>query len=499
VAHRTSMRTIPWLRSSTSFTFVRSTAAQKDGQPVPESNFVSDGKSAVPQQTHLYMPTPLWAQYLPVKGGSVALQRVTWYCSRVSFARHFASCDGSGRLSMAMRMPPPPRRAFAKGATQALMRRQGLPGLAMPYTLTDDERAIQRVVREFARDRVGLAAAADRDRHDRFPAEAFQEAAGLGLTGLLLPDGGLGATAFAIAVDEVSQVDPALAAVLVAHNAALATAAGTPAGQSVAQAMAAGEPGALLIAEEATGSDALAAGTQAVPTPKGFRITGQKVWGVGAAAAKHLVVLARTPEGPAFFVVPRDAAGVSFGEGESLLGLRSAGIRTVYLSGVEVPAEARLGSDAEALLRTSRRWLQLGAAAALCGAVDGALQAAVGFAQERIQFNQPVGLFQAVSDGLSQIDIELAAARALTLAACGQAEQDLDLWAARAKAAAVQMAIPMTRQAIRAQGGTGFMRHGGSERFARDVRALQFLGEPLSVQRETVKRALLDLPFPPGA
>src|SRR5687767_14042812 len=72
VAQRTSVRTMPYSWSSTSLTLLRSTAAQKDGQPVPESNLVSDLTRHVPQTTHLYMPTPLWFQYLPVKGVSVA-------------------------------------------------------------------------------------------------------------------------------------------------------------------------------------------------------------------------------------------------------------------------------------------------------------------------------------------------------------------------------------------------------------------------------------------
>lgn len=373
----------------------------------------------------------------------------------------------------------------------------------MAFTLTEDEAAIQKVVREFARDRVGLAAAEQADRHDRFPEAAFAEAAGLGLAGLLAPEGGLGGTAFALAIDELAQVDANLAAALAVHNAALSTLAfaAAPVRASLAQAMSQGEPAALLVAEEATGSDAAQTGTRAVPEASGYRITGQKVWGVNAAAAKHFVVLANVPEkGLTVFVVPRDAAGVSLGDGEPLLGLRAAGIRTVYLSGVAVSADAVVGEVGKGneVLKSARRWLQLGAAAALCGCVAGSLAAAAQFTQERIQFNQPIGLFQAVSDGITRIDVELSAARSLVLAAAAHDGDDAAVWAARAKAFASGMAIPMTRQAIRLQGGTGFMRHGGTERFARDARALQFLGEPLAIQKDTIKRAILDLPFPPA-
>jgi alkylation response protein AidB-like acyl-CoA dehydrogenase len=83
-------------------------------------------------------------------------------------------------------------------------------------------------------------------------------------------------------------------------------------------------------------------------------------------------------------------------------------------------------------------------------------------------------------------------------AAARAGEGDAAVWAARAKAFAAEMAIPMTRQAIRVQGGTGFMREGGTERFARDARALQFVGETSHIHRDTLKRALLpDVAFAP--
>src|SRR5690349_12158849 len=94
------MRSMPYVRSATSLTFDLSTASQKLGQPVPESNFVSDLKRPSPQQTHLYIPTPLWFQYFPEKGRSVALQRATSYCSAVSFCFHSLSRLASGFPAM---------------------------------------------------------------------------------------------------------------------------------------------------------------------------------------------------------------------------------------------------------------------------------------------------------------------------------------------------------------------------------------------------------------
>jgi alkylation response protein AidB-like acyl-CoA dehydrogenase len=385
----------------------------------------------------------------------------------------------------------------------------------MPYTLSDDEQLIRKVVREFARDQVGLDKAAEWDRFDRFPAEVIQAAASLGLTNLTLPadlgGAGAGPSAYALVIHELAQVDPNAAAILAVHNGlGLRCLLANPVlAAEVAPKASAGEVIAVLFSEEAHGSDVGTIGTSAVRGEKGgFRITGQKVWGIGASDAKHFVVLANVPatkdknqaSGPTLFHVPAGAAGLSLGKNEPLMGLRGAGIRTVYLSSVEVPDAAALGDVGQglAILAKAKAWLQVGAAAALSGCVAGGFRAAAEFAASRIQFGNPIGTYQAVSDGVTAIDLQVQASLALTLAAAARLdEEDGPVWAARAKAFANEMSIPMTRQAIRIQGGTGFMREGGSERFARDARALQFVGETTQMQKDALKRALMpDIQFP---
>jgi alkylation response protein AidB-like acyl-CoA dehydrogenase len=380
----------------------------------------------------------------------------------------------------------------------------------MPFTLTDDEALIRKVVREFAQQRVGLDKASDFDRFDRFPADAVQAAAGLGLTALTLPvdlgGAGAGPTAYALAIHELAQVCPNTAAILAVHNGlGLRLLAANPAlAARVAPEAAAGALVAVLATEEAHGSDVATIGTQAMPDPAGgegaVRVTGQKVWGIAASDARHFLVLASQQGKPTLYHVPAGAEGVSLGRNEPIMGLRAAGIRTVYLSAVAVPGSARIGEVGQGLdlLRRERAWLQVGAAAALSGCVAGALAAASAFAQTRVQFGQPIGTYQAVSDGVAAIDVQVQASLALTLAAAGRlGEPDAAVWAARAKAFANEMAVAMTRQAIRIQGGTGFMREGGTERFARDARALWFVGETTQMQRDTLKRALLpDVAFP---
>jgi alkylation response protein AidB-like acyl-CoA dehydrogenase len=376
----------------------------------------------------------------------------------------------------------------------------------MPFTLSEDEQLIRKVVAEFATTQIGLEKAADYDRHDRFPDDAVAAAAGLGLTALTLPEsaGGAGAgpTAYAVAIHELAQVCPNTAAVLAVHNGLglrLLQLNETVLGE-VAPKAAAGELVAVLATEEAHGSDTGAVGCTAQPSQEGFLLTGQKVWALAASHAKHFVVLAKVsagkdrPGGPTLFYVPADAKGIGLGQNEPIMGLRGAGIRTVYLSGVQVADAHRLGAVGQGLelLRKARAWLQVGAAAALSGCAAGALRAAAEFAATRIQVGSPIGTYQAVSDGVATLDVQVQASLALTLAAAARLDgDDATVWAARAKAFANEMSIPMTRQAIRIQGGTGFMREGGTERFARDARALWFLGETTQMQRDVLKRAAM--------
>ncbi len=377
----------------------------------------------------------------------------------------------------------------------------------MAYLLTDDEQMIQTMVADFAKNQVGLEAAHERDRHDTFPADVLTTAAGLGLTGMALDaeEGGAGitSTAYAVVLEELAKVDPSFAAVLAAHNGMglrLLRGASDAVKSTVLPQAVAGEAIAYLATEEAGGSDKTNLTTTAVANEDGtFTLTGRKTWGLAAAGAKHLVVLAHVPDhGPTLFYVPAEATGVALGNLEPTMGLRAAGIRTVYFDDVQVPADHVIGSagDGMAIYQDALPWLQVGVAATIVGAIEGAFDAAARFAEDRIQFNEPVGKYQAVSDGITNMDLQIHAARALTREAAGHLGQEGSApMAARAKAFAAEMSADMTRQAIRIQAGTGFMREGGTERFARDVRMLWFMGETPHMQRDLLKRHLLDIEY----
>jgi len=368
----------------------------------------------------------------------------------------------------------------------------------LPFARSDDEILIQKTVRQLAQE-IGLSSASDADRFDRFPQAHVDRAAELGLLAMT-GSSGVGAAAYVLALFEMAKVCPNTAAALAIHNMALqaATVAADSAASPAVVALANGELCAWLVTEEAHGSHHESFGTTATPDGDGWLLVGQKVWVVAAVAAKHYLVMAQAPQGPTLFWVDPTLPGITQGRNDPILGLRGAGIRTVYFSKVHVPGDRIVGKlgHGRDLLLAAQPWMQIGAAAMLAGCMAGAAEHADRFAESRIQFQKPIGTFQAVSDGVTEMDIQIEASLALTLRASGHIDKpDAAVWAARAKAFAVNAAIPMTRQAIRVMGGTGFMREGGAERFARDARALQFMGEPMAVQRDILRRHILAIDF----
>src|SRR5690606_22022145 len=107
VAHRTSTRRIPRLRSSRSITASPASGVKNAGQPQCDSNFASERNSSAPHARHRYTPLVFVSVYSPVNGRSVPAWRRTWYSSGVSWARHSASdLTTFGAGSVAGSMPP---------------------------------------------------------------------------------------------------------------------------------------------------------------------------------------------------------------------------------------------------------------------------------------------------------------------------------------------------------------------------------------------------------
>jgi len=245
-------------------------------------------------------------------------------------------------------------------------------------------------------------------------------------------------------------------------------------------------PIAVALAEEAGGLDPSTVSTTARAVGPAYALDGAKYAVLhGTTARQHIVLANLAPElGPAglrLFLVPADAQGLVAVADERPLGLRAAPMARLQLSGVRVPADARLGhggDSATATLRLLSLYVILLSGVAV-GISRAALEYSVSYAQTRIQFGRPIAAFQGVAFLGADMAMNLDAAQLMLWRAAAAWDNGDSGWAlARAayrKAHAV--ATQVTADAIQILGGAGFMEDHPLELWMRDAAALAALGE----------------------
>ena len=329
------------------------------------------------------------------------------------------------------------------------------------------------------------------DREAHFPAEALPAFAAIGATGVYIPlehgGRGLDTVAYALAIEEISSVLPALGIVLSVNNSLLANPIerfGTPEQKSAfLEPLAKGSVlGAFALTEAEAGSDATRITTRAVADGTGYRLDGEKVMVTnGGPAGLFLVTAATEPgklgRGLTAFLVPGDAPGVKRGPRDETLGLRSSDVRPVRFAGVKLGAEHRLGEENHgfAVILEAINAGRIGVGAQAVGIARGALDRAVAYARRRRQFDQALSDIPMVQQTLGTMATEVDAARLTVLYAAARRDrgEPIAYDAARAKLQASQMCVQVTSAAIQVHGGWGYMTATGVERFYRDAKVTE--------------------------
>ncbi|HEX3552113.1 MAG TPA: acyl-CoA dehydrogenase family protein [Thermoanaerobaculia bacterium] len=375
------------------------------------------------------------------------------------------------------------------------------------FSLTGDQELLRDEVRRFAEERI-QPGVAERDREHRFPLEIFQEMGEMGLLGMLVPEeyGGAGTDtlSYLLAIEEVSRVDPAVAVTMSVTNSVccwpIVRFGSEALKRKVLPALAAGQTlGAFGLTEPGAGSDAGSLKTTARRDGDVWILNGEKAWITNAGFAGWYVVVARTnPEagkrGLSAFVVPGDAPGFSVGQPEEKLGLRSSRTAQIYFTDCRVPAENLLGEEGQGLkiALATLGHSRLGIAAQSVGIHQRALELAVAYAKDRVQFGVPIAQHQAIQFKIAQIATELAAARALTHGA-GAAEHTsrAGRLAAQAKVYASEAANRACWESLQIHGGNGFHEDYEISRLYRDVRVTTIYEGTSEMQRLVIARSLL--------
>ncbi len=383
----------------------------------------------------------------------------------------------------------------------------------MDLSLTESERALVELSRDFAQKEIATRAPAAWDEA-RCPTDLLREMGELGLLGMLIPErwGGIGMTTvgFVAAMEQIGLADQSVAAAWQAHvtigSLPLYLFGNDEQRERWLRPLAEGRAlGAFGLTEPDAGSDARGIRTRAERRDGGWMINGRKTFisNAGTDMSFGVTLLARTgPDDAAAaaaarfgsFVVERDTPGFTMGPKMRGIGWRGLDTRELYFDDVWVPT-AHLVGDPDMGLTQFLRTLEVGRisiAALSLSLTQAVLDLALGYARERVQFGQPISKFQAVQFKLADIATELEAARWLTYRAASlrDAGQPFHKEAAMAKLKASRLAAWAASEAVQIHGGLGYMLDSAVARFYCDAKVLEIGEGTNEIQHLVIARAL---------
>lgn len=378
----------------------------------------------------------------------------------------------------------------------------------MNFALTEDQRMVQQMVREFAE--VEIAPRAKYfDEHSEFPWEIVKQMAELGLLGMIFPEeyGGAGMdyVSYVLALEEIARHDGGLALTVASHNSLCSNhiyIAGTEEQKrKYLVPLAKGKKlGAWALTEHSSGSDAAAMKTTAEKVEGGWVLNGTKMFITQGSVGDIYVIIAITDrslgnKGISAFIVEKGFPGFSSGKKMDKLGVRSSDTAELILDNVKVPADNLLGQLNHGFLDTLKvlDGGRISIAAMALGLARGALEESIKYSKERVQFGQPISKFQAVQWMLADMATELDAARLITLKAARLKDQGqkVTIQSSMAKVFASEVGMKAATKAIQIHGGYGYIKEYPVERYFRDVKLCE-IGEGTSeIQRLVISRELL--------
>src|SRR5437868_13023943 len=356
--------------------------------------------------------------------------------------------------------------------------------------LTDEQRMLCDVARDFARTRLAPFAA-ERDREAKFPAEAVAELGKLGFMGMLVPEeyGGAGAdhVGYALVMEEIAAGEGAVATILSVQNSVgcmpVLQYGSEEQKRQFLEPMAKGEMLACFcLTEPQASSDAAAIKTRARRHGNRWVVNGTKQFVTSGSTADLAIVFAVTDpaagrQGISAFIVPTDTPGYRVARLEHKLGQRASDTAQLVFEDMELTPDLMLGGEGEGyrIALANLEGGRIGIAAQSIGMARAAYEAALAYAQERETFGEKIIAHQAVAFRLVDMATQIAAARGLVLDAAARrdAGEPCLQEAAMAKLFASEMAERVASDAIQIHGGHGYLAHFPVWRIYLDFRGCQ--------------------------
>ncbi|HEX2021078.1 MAG TPA: acyl-CoA dehydrogenase family protein [Candidatus Thermoplasmatota archaeon] len=379
----------------------------------------------------------------------------------------------------------------------------------MDFTLTDDQRALKQMAREF-----GLkefpAYSKRCDEKEEYPHELMKKAAAQGLLGIMIPQqyggAGLGMMESAITAEELNAIDPGLALCLFAADfgtEAIIRLGTEEQKQTWLSPIPRGEMmSGAAISEAGAGSDVVAATTTATKDGNDYVLNGAKMWITNGDVADYFITLVQTdPKNPkpharfSLVVVPRTARGFKANKIHGKLGIRASDTAELQFTDCRVPRANLLGEEGKGFYYVMEFFnnTRIGVAAQGVGIAQGALNVATQYAQQREAFGAPLANLQAIQFKLAEMQTRAESARLLTYKAAWlndqgkpspQASSMAKWWAGRA-------AVENADECVQILGGMGYVDEMPAEKFYRDAKICEIYEGTKEIHKLIIARSLL--------
>jgi len=365
---------------------------------------------------------------------------------------------------------------------------------------TEEQEMLRSMVREFTNAEI-KPLAKKIDEQEFIPQELIKKIAEIGLLGTAFPEkyggGGFGEVGYCIAQEEIARGCGATATFIGAHQSigtnAIYIGGSEELKQKYLPALTSGEKiAAFCLTEAEAGSDSFNLKTSAVKKNGKWIINGEKLWITNGAIADVFSVFARTSKGITGFVVEKNFEGVEIGPNEKKLGIRGSVTNAIRFNNVEVPSENIIGTEgrgfAIAMKTLDAGRLTVGACS--IGAAKELLELSVQYANQRIQFDQPISNFEAIQFMIADMTTKIYLMESILYRAAEKYDKGLDIShdAAIVKLYCSEAVSKIADMAVQIHGGMGYSRELPIERFYRDVRILKIFEGTSEIQKLIISK-----------
>ena len=379
----------------------------------------------------------------------------------------------------------------------------------MDFRLTKEQAMMQKLCREFAVNEIEPIAA-DTDATEQYPWDLVHKLQKYGLLGIQFPKelGGSGGDTicYTIAIEEASRFCGTTGCILSSHATLCAWPIfkyGTPEQKEkwLRPLISGKKMGAFGLTEPNAGTDSAAQQTIAEKQEDGsYIINGSKVFITGAGCAETYIVFAMTDnklgnKGISAFIMDINDPGFSIGKIEHKMGIRGSQTGELIFENVHLPADRLLGKENGGfkIAMTTLDGGRIGIASQALGIAQGALDQAIAYMKERVQFRKPLSSFQGLQWMVADMETNIEAARLLVRRAAFNKDHGLPYTkeAAMAKLFAAETAMDVTTKCVQIFGGYGYTREYPVERMMRDAKITEIYEGTSQVQRMVIAGQLL--------